>query len=100
MFDPRAAEGLKASYELRLGEDRFRAGVSGGRFEIFRGTADQPDAVVESDPATLATLVYEGRPLAEAVRSGDVKVEGDRSAVERYLKLFPMPEPAAPAAGA
>jgi DNA-binding HxlR family transcriptional regulator len=28
MFDPQAAEGLNAGYELRLGEDRFRAVVA------------------------------------------------------------------------
>ena len=95
MFDPRAADGLRASYELRLGEDRFRAVVEEGRFEIFRGVAYRPDAIIETDPATLAALVYEGRDLAEALRSGDVKIEGDESAVERLLTLFPLPEPAA-----
>jgi DNA-binding HxlR family transcriptional regulator len=52
------------------------------------------------DPATLAALVYNGRPLAEARRSGDVEIEGDESAVERFLGLFPLPEPAARAAEA
>src|ERR687889_2611556 len=37
MFDPVAAEGLEASYELRLGEDTFRAVVTDGRFEVDRG---------------------------------------------------------------
>ncbi len=100
MFDPQAAEGLEASYELRLGEESFRVEVANGRFEIARGDADRPDAIVEADPGTLATLVYGGRPLAEAVRSGDVKIEGDESAVERFLTLFPLPEPAAPVGGA
>jgi DNA-binding HxlR family transcriptional regulator len=100
MFDPRAAEGLTASYELRLGEDRFHAKVADGRFEIARGNADRPDAIVETDPATLAQLVYNGRPLAEATRSGDVEIEGDESAVERFLSFFPLPEPAARAAEA
>jgi alkyl sulfatase BDS1-like metallo-beta-lactamase superfamily hydrolase len=99
MFDPRAAEGLKASYELHLGEDVFRAEVADGRFEIVRGEAQRPDATIETEPATLAALVYEGRPLAEALRSGEVKVEGDESAVERFLTLFPLPEPAATAGG-
>jgi DNA-binding HxlR family transcriptional regulator len=99
MFDPQAAEGLEASYELRLGEDGFRAEVSGGGFEIERGTAERPDAVIEGDPGALVALVYEGRELDEALRSGDVRVEGDRSAVERFLTLFPLPEPAATAAG-
>ena len=98
MFDPRAAEGLHASFELRLGEDRFRAGVSDGRLEIGRGTADGPDAIVETDPGTLAALVYEDRPLDEALRSGALKIEGDRLAVERFLGLFSLPKlaPAGP----
>lgn len=100
MFDSRAADGLGVSYDLVLGEDRFRAVVADGRFEIVRGAADQPDATIETDSATLAALVYDGRQLAEAVRSGDVKIQGDESAVERFLGLFPLPKPAAPAAGA
>ena len=97
MFDPRAVNGLRASYELHLGEDVFRAEVADGRFEIVRGEAERPDATIETDPATLAALVYEGHPLAEALRSGEMKVEGDKSAVERFLTLFPLPEPAATA---
>jgi hypothetical protein len=95
MFDPGAAEGLEASYELRMGEDRFRAEVTGCSFEVERGNAERPDATIDADSATLAELVYEGRPLAEALRSGDVKVEGDEAAVERFFMLFPLPEPAA-----
>ncbi len=100
MFDPRAADGLKARYELRLGEDRFYAVVDDGWFEIARGGADRPDATIETDSGTLAALVYEGRQLDEALRSGDIKMEGDESAVERFLTLFPLPELAPPAAGA
>ena len=100
MFDPQAAEGLEASYELRLGEDRFRAAVANGSFDIERGTADRPDATIEADPATLTALVYEGRGLAEALDSGEIEIRGDEEAVERFLGLFPLPSPAAPAVGA
>lgn len=96
MFDPRAAAGLKARYELRFGEDRFHAEVAAGQLELARGSADRPDATIEGDPATLAALVYGGRKLAEALRSGDLKVEGDRSAIKRFLTLFPLPETAPP----
>ena len=99
MFDPRAADGFTASYELRFGEDRFRAEVADGEFEIARGSADRPDATIEADSATLAALVYGGQPLAEALRSGDVEIEGDEAAVARFLDLFPLPEPAQPASG-
>jgi len=100
MFDPAAADGLRASYELRLGEDRFRVVVADGRLEVVRGSADRPDASIETDAGTLAALVYDDRELAEALRSGDVKIEGDELAVERFLELFPLPVPAPPAVGA
>ena len=97
MFDPRAADGLSATYELRLAEQTFRAVVADGRFDIARGVAERPDAVVDTNPATLAALVYGGRPLEEALDSGDVRIEGDGPAVERFLGLFPLPDPATPA---
>jgi DNA-binding HxlR family transcriptional regulator len=100
MFDPDAAAGFGASYELRLGEDRFRATVRDGRFELARGDAEAPDAVIETDPGTLAALVFEGRPLSGALRAGEIVIEGDRSAVTRFLRLFPAPEPVPVSAGA
>ena len=100
MFDPRAAKGIKASYELRLGEDVFRAEVADDRFEIARGNAEGPDATIEADPATLAALIYGGRELPEALRSGEVEIGGDEEAAGRLLTLFPLPEPASPIAGA
>jgi alkyl sulfatase BDS1-like metallo-beta-lactamase superfamily hydrolase len=100
MFDPQAAEGLRASYELRLGEESFRAEVADGRLEVARGGAEQPEATIETDTSTLAGLVYEDRQLAEALGSGDIEIEGSEEAVERFLTLFALPEPAAPAVGA
>ena len=93
MFEPERA-GFDASYEFRLGEDRFRAEVAEGRLEIERGSAERPDATVETDAGTLAALVYDELELDEALSSGDLGIEGDREAVERFLALFPLPEPA------
>jgi hypothetical protein len=39
---------------------------------------DQPDANIETDPGMLAALVFHGRPLVEALRSEDIKIEGDK----------------------
>ncbi len=99
MFDAQAAEGLEASYELRLGEEIFRAEVEEGRMEVERGSVEKgaPDAIIESEASTLAALVYEGRSLAEALGSGGIRIEGEGAAVARFLTLFALPEPAAPA---
>jgi len=92
MFDPRAADGFSASVELRIGEERFHARVTRNQMKLVRGNADQPDAVIEAGSDTLAGVVYGGRKFAEAVRSGDLKVEGDKAAARRFLALFPLPE--------
>jgi hypothetical protein len=60
MLDTQSAEGLGAIYKLRLGEVRFRAEVADGRFEVVRGSADHPDAIIETDVGTLTALVYDG----------------------------------------
>jgi DNA-binding HxlR family transcriptional regulator len=97
LFNPDAAEGLSARYELRLGEDRVRLQIQAGAIKVDRGQADDPDAVIETDVETLRAVVWLGRKLDDAVRAEDLRIEGDRSAVTRLVGLFPRPEPAAPA---
>ena len=95
-FDADAAGGLTARYELRLGDHVFRIGVADRGIAVDRGAADDPDAVIETDPGTLSALVWERRELADALRAGDITIEGDERAVTRFLELFPRPRPAAP----
>jgi DNA-binding HxlR family transcriptional regulator len=95
LFDPGAAEGLRASYELRLGENRFRIDVSDDVIEVARGGANQADATIDTDPDTLTAVLWRGRPLRDAQRAGEMRIEGDQSAVEHLVPLFPVPEPVA-----
>jgi DNA-binding HxlR family transcriptional regulator/putative sterol carrier protein len=94
-FDSGAARGLRARYELRLGEDRFRIEVAEDAIDVTRGDAPDADAMIETDPDTLAAVLWEDRPLADAQRSKSLTVEGDKAAVARFVRLFPRPEPAA-----
>jgi hypothetical protein len=41
---------------------------------------------------TLASIVYGGRPIADAEASGGLTVTGDRALAERYVTLFPLPQ--------
>ena len=95
-FDPRIDGELRAIYELRLGEDHFRAEVADGRIELVRGRGDQPDATIETSVAIFRSLVFGCRPLADALHCGDVTLEGDHHAVARLLDLFPCPTPPPP----
>ena len=88
MFDPGAAGSLDATYELRLGNQRFRARVRDGRLDILRGTAEDADATIETDPGTLAEVVWRGADLDASA----VTITGDRRAVTRFLRLFSLEE--------
>ena len=96
-FDPRAAHGRRAGYALRLGEDHFRIEVADDELEVARGDADRPDATIATDTDTIAAVLWGGRSLAAALRSGTMTIEGDKSAVERFVQFFPKLEPAAAA---
>jgi DNA-binding HxlR family transcriptional regulator len=90
-FNPLAAGEPRVSYELRLGEDRVQVQIADRRIELTRGAAAQPDAVVETDVATLRGLVFGGRRLDDALSSGDLMLKGDRRVVEHFVELFPRP---------
>jgi DNA-binding HxlR family transcriptional regulator/putative sterol carrier protein len=94
LFDPEAAGEMDATYELRLGEQRFHVEIAGGELELGRGAAENPAAtIVVADAPTLAAVLAGRLPLEEAVASGAARIEGSKQAAKRFLRLFPMPEP-------
>jgi DNA-binding HxlR family transcriptional regulator/putative sterol carrier protein len=94
-FESGAAHGLRASYELRLGDDRFRIEVADNEIRVARGDAHQPDAIIETDPDTINGVLWGARSLADAQRSRRMTIEGDKALVKRFVRLFPIPGPAA-----
>jgi DNA-binding HxlR family transcriptional regulator/putative sterol carrier protein len=92
MFDQKMAADFNATIEIRLGDEAFHATIHRGQMELIRGNAQHPDAIVETNSDTLAMVVYGGRALADALRSGDLKVDGDKSVAKRFVALFPLPE--------
>lgn len=94
MFDPQAAGDFEAKIDLRLEGQTFRAEISEGRLDLPGTSTGPPDSILAGDPNALAAVIYGGQKLTDAVRAGDLRVEGDLSAVKRFLTLFPLPEPA------
>ena len=92
-FDADAAGDLDARYELRLGDNTFHVHVGDGAIALDRGPAAAPDAIIETEAGAFSAVVWNGRDLDDALRSGELRIEGDRRAVDRLLGLFPRPEP-------
>ncbi len=86
-FLPKNAAGLEARYELRLGEERFAVEIASGTLAIVRGTARSPDAVIETDAATLRALVFGDQKLAGA----SAEIRGDARIGRTFFRLFARP---------
>jgi hypothetical protein len=88
---------LKATIGFRLGAETFLGRLEDGVITIRRDDPASADVLFESDPMTMASIVYGGRPIADAEAAGALKLTGDRALAERYVTLFPLPEKTAPA---
>jgi DNA-binding HxlR family transcriptional regulator len=87
-FDPAKAEGVEATYELRLGEIPFSISLNEGRFEAARGEAERPDAVISTDPDTVAAVVFRGNRLGKAVEAGEIAINGNRRAANALFRAL------------
>jgi DNA-binding HxlR family transcriptional regulator len=86
-FVPGNATEPRASYELRLGPDRFAAEVGPGSIAITRGSPPRPDVVIETDPATLRAVIFGDRKLAGA----PIEIQGDARLGRAFFRLFARP---------
>lgn len=86
-FVPEAAAGADGTVRLELPGDAFLLTVRDGRLEAERGTG-RADAVLSSSVRTVQDLVFDRRPLDDALRSGDARVEGDSALLARFLAAF------------
>jgi DNA-binding HxlR family transcriptional regulator len=89
LFSPVLAGDLDARVQLVLDDQPFAAVITGGEFSIDHGELDAPDAVIEGDPGMLIGVCHGRVALADA----GLRLEGDTAAAERFLTLFPLPEP-------
>jgi len=86
-------EGWEATYELRLGDDRFTVRVRRGEVDVSRGEAHAPDATIATDPATFLAILNKTQSLSDATKRRDATVTGSRALVERLLHAISVPIP-------
>jgi DNA-binding HxlR family transcriptional regulator/putative sterol carrier protein len=89
-FRPEAARGLRASYELRLGEIVFHARVDKGALEVAEGPLPDADLTLETDLALRRLMSGELSPR-DAVKNGKVRIVGKIDLLERFAEIFPIP---------
>lgn len=75
-------------YELRVGADTFTVDAAAGPARFRRGTADQPDATLSTDGDTLRAVCFGQRSISDAVRSSDLRIDGDPEATSQLADML------------
>jgi DNA-binding HxlR family transcriptional regulator len=97
IFRSDAAGGLRARYELRVGEVVLHAIIDDGSLSVGAGAVPDPDLVIETGPELSALLAAKIDP-ADAVSSGYIRLTGDSRLLARFVAAFPI-EPRPPTRG-
>lgn len=95
-FDPALAEGVHLVIALHPNDESYVARVARKRLTIEGGDPAEADATIAGDPRAFAAVTYGGRPLEDAVNTGDLVVTGTMAAAALFLHLYTLP----PIAGA
>ncbi|RAO49824.1 putative HTH-type transcriptional regulat or YdeP [Micromonospora saelicesensis] len=77
-----------ARLRLQVGTDTFEVGVSPKGISVARGRSGQVDVTVTGTVRVLRELMFGGTPLRSAVSAGEIEVQGDTGAAERFFLLF------------
>jgi DNA-binding HxlR family transcriptional regulator len=95
-FRAEPARGLRAGFELRVGEVALHALVDDGRVTVAEGALPGADLVIEAGPGIRGLMAGELTP-AHAVEAGVVRVAaGDPELLARFAEIFRIdPLPAA-----
>ncbi|TXS32991.1 transcriptional regulator [Streptomyces sp. ms191] len=98
-FEAKAAAGLRAVYEFRVGDEVFHARIDDGTIEALHGPAQHPDATVAMSEEVFLGVTAQGQTLAEAIAAGAATASGDTEALRRLNGLFRLPSPRSRSAG-
>jgi putative sterol carrier protein len=107
-YEPASLGDAAGQFELHIGDESFVVVTGQGSITVAAGRVPAPDAVIWSDPAVLRAVIFGDRTLADALRSGALRIDGDDDTAAALLASFRRPrlattaepEPRRTAAGA
>lgn len=83
-----AARGLQETYEFRIDKEALHLRIKDGEVEALQGPAVDPELVVRSSTQAFLALVAGQLEPAEALESGEIRIEGEQETLARCLEIF------------
>lgn len=91
-FRPERALDIDETYQLHIGDETMQVHIEHGRIDVDQGTPRAADVVFHSDVATMLGMMQGMVEPDQAISNGHLRVEGDRSAIERFLRICGIAE--------
>jgi DNA-binding HxlR family transcriptional regulator len=92
MYSRERAHGEATTIGFRFGEEGFVMEFGSDGIRTRRAEPDRCALTVTTNPMSLASVVYGGRPIADAEAAGELTLAGDRAVFDRFITWFPLPE--------
>jgi DNA-binding HxlR family transcriptional regulator len=93
LFDRAAAGDLEATIAIHLDDERFEVRIAHGDLTVSRGDVHDADATLITNQHSLLQLLRTSIPLDELQADGTLRIAGNAEIVERFRRLFPLPQP-------
>jgi DNA-binding HxlR family transcriptional regulator len=84
LFDGHAEGDLQAKIALNLDDERFWIRIADGNLTMARGEIERPDVTLDTDTATLLSLMQTNRSIDDALAAGQLRLTGDRAVVDSF----------------
>jgi len=92
MYSRERAEGEAGTINFRFGDEGFVVDFGPEGLHTRRGEPEGGGLIVSTNPSSLASVVYGGRPVLDAEAGGELSLAGDRALFDRFVGWFPLPE--------
>jgi DNA-binding HxlR family transcriptional regulator len=92
-LDPAPATALRQTYAIRVDGESFALEADGGGLDVRRGKVNEPDATITTDGETLRALIDGRDDLTDAIRSGNVHIDGTPQSKRHARQLLRAANP-------
>lgn len=90
-FRPEQAQGIDETYELHVDDEVLQVQIKDGEIHVQQGTDRTADVIFRTDMPTYLGLLQRQIHPDEAITEGRIQIEGDSTALYRFLELCGLP---------
>ena len=85
LFDGRVVGDLDTKIALTLNDEPFWIRIAEGALTMARGEIARPDVTIDTDTATLVSLLQADRTIGDALAADELRLDGDRAVAEKFV---------------